>query len=149
MASPTSNPNRRSYMQTSSTNHGANTIPRRGLSHLVSKFEMLDKASGIHRGSQASAHLLPTSQTMSSLSVLDTKRQFEGIPNEYESPGPLTKRPERIFIPKLKTPKLETPKLETPKRVQEERISATVAEKMKVFEPTPRRPTSSKRPPLL
>lgn len=125
----------------------ASTIPRRGLSHLVSKFETLDKGPAANRGS---AHKppglprqpprLPASQTTSSLgsfpdswpsSGKQNRNNLENIASHISS-FPMHAGSTALTAAKRSTSKLDAPK---PKMANGKSCRAlTVAEKRKLFE---------------
>ena len=119
----------------------ANTIPGRGLAHLVSKFETLDKGNKPSFPHQVVG--LTASKTMSSLSSLqDNRLQFEkgyakkdGRVNPSTAPSPVAAAAAaaaalgRTSISSTRS-EVAQPNKTNPK----DRVSAKVAEKRKLFE---------------
>lgn len=130
---------------------GANTMPRRGLTQLVSKFETLDRATGSHRRQPSFPRQplgLTGSKTMSSLNLFqDSRRYFE---------KPSQKKNDKLNLPKTASPvaaavasverrtSASTPKHDvaapkqdvvTPKKTKlPDLTAASVAEKRRFFE---------------
>lgn len=125
----------------------ASTIPRRGLSHLVSKFETLDKGPAANRGS---AHepsglprqppRLPASQTTTSLGSFPDSRPSPGkmSRNNFENVvSPISSLPMHAGSAALTAAKRSALKLDAsqPKMANDKGCRAlTVAEKRKLFE---------------
>lgn len=116
----------------------ANTIPGRGLAHLVSKFETLDKSTKPSFPHQVVG--LTTSKTMSSLSSLqDNRHHFEkghaakdGRLDPSTAPSPVAAAAAALGRTSISSTKSEVapPNRADPK----DRVSAKVAEKRKLFE---------------
>ncbi|KAJ6784462.1 hypothetical protein PWT90_02880 [Aphanocladium album] len=124
---------------------GANTMPRRGLAHLVSKFETLDKATGTHRRQPSFPRQplgLNASKTMSSLSLFqDNRRYFEkGCQKQNEKlESPKTTSPATPAAASIRRTSinatLKQQDVAMPNRtVHKDRVAASVAEKRKFFE---------------
>ncbi|OAA65022.1 hypothetical protein ISF_04432 [Cordyceps fumosorosea ARSEF 2679] len=124
-----------SYMANSD---GANTLPRRGLAHLVDKFETLDKANngGAPRRKLSNPRQqgagLTASKTMSSLNSLqDNRRYLENAPyrkDERLELLPAAAEPGRTNISPWK------PHVAPPKNAHHRDRLSTVAETRKIFE---------------
>ncbi|KAJ3498957.1 hypothetical protein NLG97_g728 [Lecanicillium saksenae] len=123
---------------------GANTMPRRGLAHLVSKFESLDKATSAHRRQPSFPRQplgLTPSKTMSSLSLFqDNRRYFEkGCQKQseklasFKTPSPAAAAAASIRRTSSSAHKPQD--VATPNRTgHNDRVAASVAEKRKFFE---------------
>lgn len=116
---------------------GTNTISGRGLAHLVSKYETLDK------GKPSFPHQLvglPTSKTVSSLSSLQDNRPHtekgysnnDGRLGSSTGPSPVAAAAAALRWTSISPtkPKVAPPSKSNPK----DRVPATVAEKRRIFE---------------
>ncbi|XWW93313.1 hypothetical protein V2A60_001245 [Cordyceps javanica] len=121
---------------------GANIIPVRGLAHLVSKFETLEKASGAYYRKPTALHPsagLTASKTMSSLNSLQDNRRYleRSLYRDVGHESSATSTPVvaaaaamgRTDISRIKP----GPALPNKTR-HKDRISISVAEKRKLFE---------------
>lgn len=127
--------------------NGSSTMPGSGLAHLVSKFETLEKTPGANGAPVRKESSFPrqplglrASQTMSSLSLFhDNRRYFEnGIHCHIDKPETPAHAPSPVSsgAAALARIKLSTPKQNlSPPKKDKDRISASVAEKRKFFEP--------------